>query len=274
MGRIDQSDAQAARQRKREPKTGQWFLEGPIFSQWLNGTTPFVWLNGDVGCGKTILCSSIVEKLQDTEPQICTTAYFYFSWDNTDSHDLGILLKSILAQLVSDSRFLARLDILKQEGDKRVINRDDTFEALLEVMSSITSESAREDSDGTFKAVPVVLVFDALDEVPFGAQRDAILDFLNDLSIAKLNCLRIIVSSRRDIDIEEHLVISGDWKAQPIDAGHVNHDIGLFVKGQMSSHSRLKMQSHQIQDMISKNIVGMANGMYVVGLPKRKGVDF
>ena len=261
MGRIDQSDAQAARQRKREPKTGQWFLGGPLFRQWLNGTTPFVWLNGDVGCGKTILCSSIVEKLQHPEAQLCTTAYFYFSWDSSDSHDLGILLKCILAQLASDSRFLARLDILKQEGEKRVLNRDDMFKALLEVMSSISSESALENSDDTYKAVPVVLVFDALDEVPFGAQRDAILDFLNDLSTAKPNCLRIIVTSRRDIDIEEHLVTSGGWKAQRIDAGYVNHDIRLFVRGQMSSHSRLKMQSHQIQDMISMKIVGMANGM-------------
>ena len=261
MGRIDQSDTQAARQRKREPETCQWFFENDIFKQWLDGTTPFVWLNGDVGCGKSILCSSIVEKLQHARVQLCTTAYFYFSWDNSDSHDLGILLRCILAQLASDSRFLARLDILKREGEKRVLNRDDMFKALLDMMSSISAGSAPVNLDDTHKAVPIVLVFDALDEVPFGAQRDAILDFLNDLSIARIDCLRIIATSRRDIDIEERLVTSGSWKAQGIQARHVNHDIGLFVRGQMSRHSRLKLQSHKIKDMISKDIVGMANGM-------------
>ena len=96
-------------------------------------------------------------------------AYVYFSLGSLDSYDLDILLKCILVQLASGSRSLAHLDILKQEGERKVLNRHGMFKALLEVVSSISSESAPE-MDHICQAVPVVLVFEALDEVPFGAQ--------------------------------------------------------------------------------------------------------
>lgn len=261
MRRIDQRDAQATRQRKREPETGRWFLEGHLFKEWLSAETPFIWLNGDVGCGKSILCSSIVDKLQQAGGQACTTAYFYFSWDSSESHDLGTVLGCILAQLASDSRFLPRLEILKQEGDRRVLNRDDMFKALLEGLSSASSGSSQGPSNHTDVTAPIVLVLDALDEIPFGTQRDAILDFLKDLSAARLACLRIIVTSRRDIDIEERLVSDGCWKSQQIDTVHVDQDIEFFVNGQMSRNPRLKSQSSKVKTIISKGIVGMANGM-------------
>lgn len=261
LRRIDQRDAQAARQRRREPETGQWFFEGQLFRDWLNGDHSFLWLNGDVGCGKTILCSSIVEKLQGTVDHLYTTAYFYFSWDNADSHDLGIVLRCILAQLTSDSRFLARLEALKEEGERRVLNRDDMYKALLEALCGIPLEYAVEHSDNSYKTAPVVLIFDALDEIPFGGPRDAIIDLLNSLATVQPVCLRIIVTSRRDFDIEERLVTSGGWKSQQIDPKHVDHDIGLFVNGQMSKHPRMKLQSDKVKRMVSEGIVGMANGM-------------
>ena len=261
MRRIDQRDVQAARQTKREPETGLWFLEGRSFGEWLNGTTPFVWLNGDMGCGKSILCSSIVDKLQQTEGQLCTIAYFYFSWDSPDSHDLGIMLKCILAQLASDSRFLAPLDSLREEGEKRVLTRHHMCKTLLDVLSTISSKSAPESLDDSHEAPLIVLVFDALDEVPFGSQRDVVLDFLKTLSTAKPSCLRIIAASRSDIDIETRLVTNGLWKSQQVDTKRIDHDIGLFVKGQLDRHPRLRLQSDKVKSMISEDIMGMANGM-------------
>ena len=202
-----------------------------------------------------------MDKLQQTEGQPCTTAYFYFSWDSTDSHDLGIMLKCILAQLASDSRFLTPLDNLRKESEKTILTRDDLCRTLLDVLSTISSKSAHENLDDRHEAPLIALVFDALDEIPFGSHRDMVLDFLKTLSTARPSCLRIIAASRSDIDIETRLVTNGLWQSQQVESKSVDHDIGLFVKGQLDRHPRLRLQSDNVKSMISQDIMGMANGM-------------
>ena len=99
---IGKSEIQAAHSQNREPGSGQWLLEGDLFDDWLTGRVPLIWLNGDDSCGKTVLCSSIIDKLQNSighsssEVQ-CVLAYFCFSWDSRESCNLGVILRSILA---------------------------------------------------------------------------------------------------------------------------------------------------------------------------------
>ena len=94
------------------------------------------------------------------------------------------MLKCILAQLASDSRFLAPLDSLREEGEKRVVTRHHLCKTLLDVLSSISSKPAPGNLDHVHDGSLIVLVFDALDEIPFGSQRDVVLDFLKTLSMA------------------------------------------------------------------------------------------
>ena len=171
------------------------------------------------------------------------------------------MLKCILAQLASDSRFLAPLDSLREEGEKRVVTRHHLCKTLLDVLSSISSKPAPGNLDHVHDGSLIVLVFDALDEIPFGSQRDVVLDFLKTLSMAKPSCLRIVAASRSDVDIETRLVTNGTWKSQQVDTQRVDHDIGLFVKGQLDRHPRLRLQSDKVKSMISEDIMGMANGM-------------
>ena len=261
MRRIDQRYIQAARQRKREPKTGQWLLEGQIFRDWFEGITPLVWLNGGVGCGKSILCSSLIEKLQNTTEHPCTLAYFYSSWDNPASHDLDVILSCILSQYASDSRFVSRLEILKKEGEKRVLDSADKFRVLLEVLSEVSARARSTNVDDGQEAMPIILIMDALDEIPFGAQRDSVIEFLSDIAAAQLCCFRVFVASRRDIDIEERLVTQKGYQMQEIDTYYVDGDVEIFVEGQMARHPRLKLQSDEVKQLISDGLVTIANGM-------------
>ena len=170
----------------------------------------------------------------------CALAHFYFSWDSRESHDLGVILRSNLAQATSDSPFVDQLEALQRKSDERVINRDDMLKTLREILSKISAGPA---SDATNDLLshqehcnPLVLVLDALDEIPFGPQRDAILDFLTQLAASNPQSLRIIASSRRDTDIEERLVGRANWKSQRVFPSNVNQDIKLFVDGQICRH--------------------------------------
>jgi hypothetical protein len=65
--------------------TGDWFTKGQKYRNWLTKPKSFFWLNGKVGCGKTILSSTIIEsaKKHCDESEGSAVAYFYFSFTDT-----------------------------------------------------------------------------------------------------------------------------------------------------------------------------------------------
>jgi hypothetical protein len=40
---------------KRESATGNWFIKGDTYKEWLNNPNSFLWLHGIPGCGKSVL---------------------------------------------------------------------------------------------------------------------------------------------------------------------------------------------------------------------------
>ena len=66
---------------RKSTKTGRWLLNGAAFKAF--GETPrsVLWLHGDSGCGKSVLCSAVIDELRalrSEEPRI-KLAYWYFS---------------------------------------------------------------------------------------------------------------------------------------------------------------------------------------------------
>ena len=82
----DPSTNHFAARKKHEPTTGDWFLRSEIFAASTEGNVKSVWLYGIPGAGKTILCSTIIERLKD----ICLVktghqlAYFYFDFSDAN----------------------------------------------------------------------------------------------------------------------------------------------------------------------------------------------
>ncbi|KZP12258.1 hypothetical protein FIBSPDRAFT_870437 [Athelia psychrophila] len=44
---------------------GSWFLDGSAFKRWKENTDILLWLHDDPGCGKTILCASVIKAIID-----------------------------------------------------------------------------------------------------------------------------------------------------------------------------------------------------------------
>ena len=255
--------------------TGQWFLNGKIFAEWIHGKEPVIWLNGDVGSGKTILCSSIIEKVQPSTTSSDslsqgTMAYFYISWADARTQDLGVILRSILAQVALDDRFTHELEALSMDNEKRIVNRDDMFIRFRNALTKIDAQSnGMNDTSDAPDTAPIFLVLDALDEVPYGPLRDKILDFLAELTKLNLRCLRILLTSRREGDISQRLLAMKACKPVTIDTHNVKEDIRQFVDHQIAGHWNLKMQSEKVKLQISNGIVEMAGGMLVSSLTSK-----
>ncbi|KAF3272045.1 hypothetical protein TWF217_003860 [Orbilia oligospora] len=71
-----------------------WFLNSKEFAEWRTTKNSFIWLLGDSGCGKSILSSAIIQKLQ--EDLGCRPIYFFFE---SPRNTLANALHSLCSQI-------------------------------------------------------------------------------------------------------------------------------------------------------------------------------
>ncbi|KAH9965039.1 hypothetical protein BGW80DRAFT_1255032 [Lactifluus volemus] len=86
--------------------TSEWFIQGNTFAEWKSFKS-LLWIHGTLGCGKTILCSAIIEDIYSMcKAKLASLAFFYFDRDD-NKKDLRSLLSSLIFQLYdqSDSYF-------------------------------------------------------------------------------------------------------------------------------------------------------------------------
>jgi tRNA A37 threonylcarbamoyladenosine biosynthesis protein TsaE len=80
--------------------TGAWFTVSDYFKNWKQGKSRLLWLYGPPGCGKTYLCATIIEDLQERTQQgpPPTILYFFFQ-DRNESRTLKHFISSLILQL-------------------------------------------------------------------------------------------------------------------------------------------------------------------------------
>ena len=90
----------SARQR-HEPQTGTWLLRSDQYQRWKGGTVKHLWISGKAGCGKTVLCSTAIEDVQEHcgIRNNIGLALFYFSFSDNQKQSYEDLLLSLVAQL-------------------------------------------------------------------------------------------------------------------------------------------------------------------------------
>ncbi|KAH9179177.1 hypothetical protein EDB89DRAFT_778791 [Lactarius sanguifluus] len=81
--------------------TTTWFAQGNAFDEWKeNGS--LLWIRGNPGSGKSVLCSTIIEDLKRTVGS-SLMVYFYFDFKDAAKRDIRGLLSSLLIQLSDTS---------------------------------------------------------------------------------------------------------------------------------------------------------------------------
>ncbi|KAF3253956.1 hypothetical protein TWF192_003474 [Orbilia oligospora] len=78
--------------RQRHKGTGSWLLESDNFDKWKTDRNSFLWSHGIMGCGKTILSSTVIESLSSCRPLV----YFYFDITDGDKQTFDKMIRSLL----------------------------------------------------------------------------------------------------------------------------------------------------------------------------------
>ncbi|KAF5975896.1 heterokaryon incompatibility protein het-E-1 [Fusarium coicis] len=87
---------------KRHIGTAKWVFETPEFQKWVGiDWSPVLYITGKIGSGKTVLSSSIVEKLSQVRPPQQFVSFFFVRFDDPLSLDADTILRSCVQQLIS-----------------------------------------------------------------------------------------------------------------------------------------------------------------------------
>jgi hypothetical protein len=235
----------------RQPDTGLWLLESEVYSKWKSNGSSFVWLYGIPGCGKTILSSTITQDILfycDNDPGK-VAAYFYFDFTDADKQKPDLMVRSLISQLSEQCiEIPIALEALYSSLDNG--NRQPSLDALMNVLEQMLQEFPQS-----------YLILDALDEC---ADRVELMRILKQMARWQLEETRVLVTSRKERDIESSLeeIVNRECI---ICLQHqvVDKDIQTYVRQRLSDDKGLKkwQKGAEIRQEIETVLMEGSRGM-------------
>ncbi|OBT97547.1 hypothetical protein VE01_04507 [Pseudogymnoascus verrucosus] len=223
--------------RRRQIGTGEWLFETLEFEAWLAGRDRILWCSGQPGAGKTVLASSIINKLQIRQSsRDVGLAFTYCNYKEHDIQTLSNLMGSLVQQLVQCYGAIPdEVRVLYTQYNARNIrpSEDELSRALLSLISKFSH---------------VYIVVDALDECNPKTRGK----FIEKLQQLPTN-LRLLCSSRHLGDIQEAFADASHLEIRASDA-----DVALY------RHRSCKYLNWSSSDTIVDKLVMKAKGMFLL----------
>jgi len=244
---VDTSTNHYLAHKKRDPETGNWLLQLPIFTQWIASKNASFWLQGSPGAGKTVLCSTVIEMVKGQCDQSTDHyAYFYFDFNAKPTRTHIDMLRSIIAQLCTHKKYVP--PTLRQLYNTYNREWQPYRHQLLEMLSLLLTTSHR-----------TYVIIDALDECQAESDRDELLITVTEM-IAMDN-VNILVTSRKENDIEEELEDVVEIKVD-LARAKVDSDIAIYVRNRLEKDKQLRKWDRDTKQKIEKVLTERAQGMF------------
>ncbi|KAK4178751.1 hypothetical protein QBC36DRAFT_324068 [Triangularia setosa] len=239
--------------KKRYPNTGNWFVDGPEFSNWLVKPNSFLWLNGFPGCGKSVLSSNAIQRtltLRHSNSAV-GVGYFYFTFNDASKQNTSSILRSLILQFInqlkSDNPALGQLSRLRNVNT--YANPTPSDPALLSVLRTLIRQFDN-----------VYIILDGLDESPRKSYRGHLLDTIQEIRDWSDSRLHLLVASRDEPGIRDYLHPANHEDIK-IKSHFVNSDIEAFITGYLRSSRRLQRLS-QFHPLIQEVLTSKAEGSF------------
>ena len=240
--------------KSRTMGSGVWFTESKKYMAWRESATDAVfWLNGITGAGKTTLMTTAVENVISRNHGQYRTAYFYCSFSNSESLDIGNILGSILAQLCEpNDKVYHRLNYLYDDrlGDK--LNKPIPLEVnnlirlVIEQVQSLRG---------------VYIFVDAINECgdvyEVLASFDAIIKSLSTETV-----FHMFLSSVNERGIESLLCKIPNLSIETLSPRDIWNDVHLYVEANLEAQPRLRHYNPELKAEIRLALTGKADGMF------------
>ncbi len=230
---------------KRQQGTGMWLLQDPSFISWKSANNSFLWIHGKPGCGKSVLSSTIISHLMDSSHGDALIAYFYFDFQRQEQQTVDGFLRSLIRQIASrgSSAYESLRGVYESCSNGQT---KPTTQSLVTVFHKLLEASRSVD-----------IVVDAADECN---QRQDLLQLLEEINKRNINGLHLLVTSRREKDIEDALdpLLSGRI---PLEESGIESDIRVFIHHMVHSDKKLSKWPVDLRSDIETTLLEGADGM-------------
>ena len=244
----------------RHTGTGSWYINSEAFDRWTKEPNSISWLWGIPGCGKTVLSTTIIERLMETcshDPRFAL-AYFYFTFDDQAFQSVEGMIRSLIAQLCTQSTLIPHCveSLYEKCSEGRSQPTPSSLDSLRNVLCQLF---------GCFNEVYIVL--DALDEC---TERHHLILALEDIVAWQKSELHLLTTSRRELELEEFMnTITIEADRIGIQGMPVEADINSYVLGRLCTDRRLKRwHKSELEKEIAMTLTSKAHGMYVSADPE------
>ncbi|KAJ7207919.1 hypothetical protein GGX14DRAFT_543496 [Mycena pura] len=229
-------------QKFRHGATGSWFLDSRKFMEWTNNQG-VLWLKGNSGTGKSVLSSTVIQKLFADKLQTrVAIAYFYFDFRAKKKQDVEIMLRAIILQLSAQSpEPYAALDQHYELSQGRILP---TYQDLLDVLQKLLLELGH-----------TYIILDALDECN---DDELLLVFISSLRGWTQSPLHLLVASQPRESLAEAFE---DVPQVSLELESTVRDITVFVSAELRSKRYLEHFAHHAEEVTTK-VVKKSNGMF------------
>ncbi|UQC83062.1 uncharacterized protein CLUP02_08553 [Colletotrichum lupini] len=247
-----------AKKEMRTEGTCEWLVQHPRFLAWEEPSfSSILWLNGQVGAGKTFLTSKVVDRYRSRPGDALGSpendegfAHFYCDRGVAGRRDVKSILSSYMVQLLTVSRHRNRwhTKLLMFCRDVAASRRS------LEL-----SECKRFVRDMVNAYPRSILVLDGLDECEENS-RSQIVRFFRDLVKESDRPVKIFISSRPEADILE---LMGTSTCIQISTADNEKDIEKYIDSRLNQVSlRPVWKKPTVQSLVRKTLLEKHGGMF------------
>lgn len=231
--------------KQRHQGTGTWLLDSTAFQEWQSGSRQHLWLYGCAGCGKTVLATTILDRLLSSDTNTLLL-FFFFDFNDSGKQRLENLLRSLAAQLY-------------HYGNKASRSLDDLFASHNTGKEQPDTTSLSACVNIMIEAIGnVSIIIDAIDEC---TERAELMRWLKTLGSNKT---QLIITGRPEVEFEREIpqLLNGR-NCIMLDKQAVDADIRSYVKATLRQRRDFvdKSLSPDLLEMIYDKVGNGADGM-------------
>ena len=240
------------RDRNNQAKTGRWFLAGSAFMQFKNTPQSVLWLHGDSGCGKSVLCSAVIDHILAVQSRDSRTelAYWYFSVTDKKRSSVDSFLRALIVQLVHEypiPSFLLDLWSAGKMGRKapQKVDLQETIQRIL------VAEPSR----------IYFIVIDAVDESD-DTERAQLMQFVRSLALLEADIHIFFTSRTNTVGIAKAMKETTSFYDIAMEGQDTDLDISAHVTERLENDDTLTKWSPDLRQLIKDTLIKDAGGMF------------
>ncbi|KAI0976556.1 hypothetical protein F4678DRAFT_413747 [Xylaria arbuscula] len=235
-----------------------WVLKQEKVASWIkvDSQSPVVWLHGKPGAGKSVICASLIDLMQESS---ITTLFYFCKYYQADTSSK--ILKTLVLRIIESSPDLAA--IAYTEFVQKY------HEPSLKILRTMLTGSG--DKQGLLHGIPACrIVVDGLDECDAKEQKYIVEDLLQLLSLNSKDCNCKLLMSSRDVPEIARAIRRKRRNIGVVSLSNENHSVNNTIRSFTECRLRdlaEEKESLQIGDKLVEEMVEIminkAEGMFL-----------